>query len=1560
MIFAVLALIATSLTFPWAASAQETSATPTTSATTQTTSAAPSARSDGPTGATSSGTATTSAQPRTSTSARTTPSSVPSAEALRQAPRVGTRNVEPFALNPGIVVTIEELERYPDAVPPGETLLIGDTVGVQGTWTAPDDAVGGDQFTIAFPDALEVETEGFPLNGDGGTVWGNCAIANNTVTCTLTDTVNDLSDVGGTFYLYSTATERVTSETVEFRLSGEVTVVDLPGDGGIGDGVTIGDAEKSGAFTPDKQAITWTIDIPGSELAALADENGAVTLEDTLSPNMQLCVDRSAPSLRAGRGDDMPVVPGGVSVTQGGAGSPISIVIDTGEAFDEDFLYRVQYMTCTTSGEVDPSGTQYTNSVDIGGTVVGEGIGQTWTPTTSPSKSGSWAGGSRYSRLNWDVFVPGTVFTADGSVTIDESLSTNHGVCADGLGLTVTMRDHLPLPGENSSASTRVTDRFTITGQPADGATSFTLGLTWNDGEFDPEKYYIIEFPTCVTGDEVPDSTVEFTNTATINGAVVSNSVKGHTFPGNKGGTYNQEPRVVNGEEQPAGTTIDWRIDVPGHDFEELSEAVIEDTFSESQAVCEVGDDLKENLNLTVTARDFQNNADENATRDLTEGTSVTLEGRTLTFTLPREEGDYNREITYDIDYTLCTSSGGVDARGTVYSNDVAGGGFEEGASQSRSSGAGGTGRGVARGSFSLDKVIAPFSEEFARDTPFTVQVEEFAPGTDPATATPDEKYTVEVTADGPAVSGHFTRGAGWQIRLTEINLPHGNGVYFEPGVFLPADGVQLSEDRTQALVTIQPRVNVEVQLENNAQYGSARVTKNVVDNTAGGLTGDERFVVRASIDTGVEGSGTELREFTLGDGQFYDLGDLPVGTEVTFTEVEPVDTDRVTWSEPVIEPQRLVIGQDAAANVVVVTNEASITQGTFEISKALTGPEAFSDAVPETFQVIAAWTDGSGAQRRTLTLPADGTPVPFGEDLPGGTEVTLTEVPQPDGNGLAWGVPSFSGDVSGATAGSAVVTIGREPAEVTVTNHVDRNDGTLRLTKQVSGEAAEAVGDETGFTVEARWRDGTTYRTEELTVTQGESTPLGVDLPVGTEVTFTEVARPEIAGVEWGDVSWGTDPSGESWLVTNPGGTATGIVSDDPTDGRLITLTNEAKWLNGSVGFQKFVFDGEDPVPATDAGLPAGAEFEVRIDGIDPALPADVDFPAVGDRITLDAANDWSWESGDVLPRNTVITFSEVDPAPLAGMDWARPFYYVAADAGEPGDRDTVQIVPGDHAEVEIRNRPIPTTEVKIDKIVTGPKGDQVAGDESTTFQVTATWTDPDDEERSCIVDVTPTGGMTPTSECEAAVVDGSVQFPLDTEITFIETGAHTDVSNVNWGAVSWSVADGDADIEQIEGEPTGVVVTLTGDAGDPVSLELENETSSRGLIFLPIPIPLPPFDGGSSTPPGPGSSTPPGPERPGGPHGPQTGDQAGSDDPSTPGDPARPDRPSVAGTAGHAGAPGKPAPATAASGKNSGASTLAVTGTNVAWLGGAALALIAGGAWLVLRNRRNLADTE
>ncbi|NLA01067.1 hypothetical protein GTA07_10525 [Rhodococcus hoagii] len=276
--------------------------------------------------------------------------------------------------------------------------------------------------------------------------------------------------------------------------------------------------------------------------------------------------------------------------------------------------------------------------------------------------------------------------------------------------------------------------------------------------------------------------------------------------------------------------------------------------------------------------------------------------------------------------------------------------------------------------------------------------------------------------------------------------------------------------------MTIAPKTNIGVTLVNNALLGKATITKAVVGDGLGGLTGNESFVIDAHIADDDDTTGDEVRQFTLRNGQHFELADLPIGAKVTFSEgtaAEHRSGDVVGTGDRAEDAHHR---HRCPANRVSVTNEAKVTMGTFAVSKKLTGPEAFDKSVPKTFDVIASWNVDGAPQSKTLTLPADGTAVPFGVNLPGGTEVTLTETVPANGNGLAWGVPSYSGNVTIGDDGSAAVTIGKDAGKVEVTNYVDKNDGTLRIAKQVGGEAAEAVGDDAEFTVQARWNDGTEY----------------------------------------------------------------------------------------------------------------------------------------------------------------------------------------------------------------------------------------------------------------------------------------------------------------------------------------------------------------------------------------------------------------------------------------------------------------------------------------------------
>lgn len=427
-----------------------------------------------------------------------------------------------------------------------------------------------------------------------------------------------------------------------------------------------------------------------------------------------------------------------------------------------------------------------------------------------------------------------------------------------------------------------------------------------------------------------------------------------------------------------------------------------------------------------------------------------------------------------------------------------------------------GTGTGVSRGSFALQKGSTTDSEPFATDSEFSVRVEEFAPGNYPD-GEAEDTYDVTVTPDEP-VSGQFSRGNGWTVRLTEIGFPDDAGVIWEQGTFVTSPGVTV-DDQGRAIVEMTPGTNVPVQLNNTASLGSIRVTKDVVGDAADDVPEGQAFSVTAHVDADGDGpAGSRDVPFTLRDGQYVDIEDLPVGAEVTFSEVRAADTDLITWAEPVFDPSSVVVGQDTVGYAVSLTNTASQTEGSFTLQKELKGPEADNDAVPETFEVLATWTDADGVgQEETLTVNRNGDVVDFPHDLPGGTEVTLTESVPDDGDGLAWGSPVFSGDGVSIDGGTAVVTIGLDDRAVTVTNTVDTNTGDLRVIESMGGEAADLVPGDAEFTVEATWQDGDTFRSKDLTVGADAPTSLDEELPVGTQVTFTETGTPDIPGVEGG-----------------------------------------------------------------------------------------------------------------------------------------------------------------------------------------------------------------------------------------------------------------------------------------------------------------------------------------------------------------------------------------------------------------------------------------------------------
>lgn len=1445
-------------------------------------------------------------------------SEVPEADSSETAaPRAGPQ------ADDNIVVDVTSIENVPN---PGEQLKVGEKAKVSGTWTAPNGASKGDTFTVGFPAELRMPAGmTFNLAGDGefaGQTVGTCVVnGDNTFTCELTAEFNGLDEVGGTWFVDATASKFTAEENVDFTvpMGGPVTVP-LPGDnGGISDGQSY-ELSKSAKVNPDKSSIKWTVQIPGSMLSALdPDGTGKVTLQDQLPDGLMVCSPSRA-KLEHGRAN-LTEIPGGLALEEKATGT-VPVTIDAGAAFNDNERYVLTYNTCTTDGSLLEAGKEYENSFIVDGqhTATGIGKGEPWAPQEL-HKSGGVIGG--LDKVNWTVTIPGDMVNADGSVDFSDAFEGDTFLCEGGVTLKVEKStDRIQYPNTGRAWETVTAGGVGPLGSKGDQSFSTTLtGLTK-----DKDAVYRVTYQTCL--DKIPDRGQQFKNTATVNNNPVAGTATTPDSKSVKKGNLNTSPVTIDGVEYPAGTTQTWTIDLKGYDLENTDGTpgdVLEatDVFSDTIAVCGEGTDIAKALNLSVTGTGVGNYG--TGPVDLTGNTVVTktADGFTLK-TTPGDDKDFSRARNYTIKYTTCTSSGGQDAQGTSYKNDFTVNGKDLSSSVTMDWNAGGTGSGVSKGSFSLIKDKTSESAAFPSDAEFTVHVEEFAPGKNLATDKADSEYDVKVKADGTPVSGHFTRGNGWTIRLTETGFPNDAGVLWGPGTFIQSDGVTLDE-QGRAIVAITPKSNVAVQLKNTATLGELTVRK-VVEGDAKDAAAGTDFKVTAHIDSDGDGEqGSRDEQFTLKDGQSYTVKDLPIGAVVTFDEALPANTDQVTWGTPTFAPNSVTVGKDTNATVVTLTNTANQTQGTFTIAKKVVGPEADNTAVPKTFDVKATWTDADGKpQEKILTVPTNGEAVDLGVQLPGGTQVTLTEDLPANGNGLAWASPAFEGTTLDEN-GDHVVTIGKDVKAVTVTNTVDKNDGTLRLTKTVSGEAAGLVGEDAEFTVKATWRTSDGWDSTELKVSRGKVTNLGRDLPVGTEITFAEIATPNVPGVEWGSITWGVaddqtctvqtltaDEASSTWLRVNADGTATGVISDNPECGHLISLNNEARHALGKVEFQKQIVtkDGDtiSVAEAVEKGLlPDTVSFDVTVKSVD--VPAGQTAPEgavkAGDTITLNKDNNWTWTSGD-LPKGTVVTFDEVTPAPLPGVDWKKPLF----------DKDSVTVEGGRTETAQIRNTIIPTTPVDVVKTVSGPLATHLA--KKTTFEVTASWTDADGASKTCVFTVKNGESAVPTENCDATVIDGKVYFPQGTEITFEETGASEEARHLTWKDVKWTVKDGDADLDsQDKGDrfPTLAKIVITSEK--PVTIGLENESGIDGLIIIPI-IPIIPIVPGH-----PGTPT----------------------TPVTPGTPTTP----VEGTPGH---PGQPMPEKPSSSSSGGG--LANTGASVIGLAALALILVGGGAWLMLRNRR------
>ncbi|WP_291277831.1 DUF5979 domain-containing protein [Galactobacter sp.] len=1286
----------------------------------------------------------------------------------------------------------------------GQT-IVNDQLTVTGKWDASDaEPKPGDTFNITLPPELDFPGNvSFDLKGADGTVWGRCTTSksNGNAVCTLSDAVAEHpEDVKGTFTFDVLATETTTEKDVHFDLNGKDTPVTVPGDKGIGDGVVVPtDLKKSGVLNGNKWSMTWTIDIPGEKLQG----NGAVHVSDTLGEGHQLC-DPSGLKITAVRGNTSKDVTslGSISTPGTKPGSDFDFVLNAPEGgWDPAYTYRIQYKTCTPDGRIDEPGTVYDNSayVDvIGEGVDGVGVTQDWTYNAGASKSGSVVGGKdRNGKVRWTVTLAGEGLKKTDGINFEDTIGAGQKLCKPE-NVKIVQRK-----GPTSEADTDVTGQFDTTITPNGDRTAFSFKAdikSTSDFDFKGKPYYyLISYDTCATEEGLPAGGTKYSNTVKIGEKEITG---GATVPGRnyaKSGNISDQTRTIDGKEHLPQTTIDWTVVIPGEKIDGVNSPLeLVDDFGEDSAhqVCPAGDPgtATSRLNLKIQAQD-QINGGGLQNVDLANKTTATVDGDNGGFklsvdapTLKLPNGSdftgFSKEYQYVITYTTCTTSGGMDAKGTKYSNTLTGDGVNLSATKEQTYNASGTGEGVSRGSVAVSKDLTDNSAAalVPDGTKFTVHVKEFAPNK----TTPEVEYDLQVPLNGGPVKGLNPRGKGWTIQLSEPKFPNVSGVVFADPTFTASDGVTVSQDGKVATATLTPATNIEVKLTNTAQLGQVAITKALTGGAADQVDAEKEYTVTAKINTSELGSNVPAqqdRTFTLKAGETNVLKDLPIGAKVTFSEAKPTDDDTFTWGEPTFDPETVTVTKDNVSTPakVTLTNKVERTVGTFSLSKKVTGDEAGNGAVPETVKVTATWKDADGKdQSKDLTLPTDGTSVPFGENLLIGTEVTLTETPLTDGSGIVWSDPTWDGTGVEASGKSAVVTIGRDAkANVTLTNKTTTSTARISLIKKVTGDAADqAKGAE--YTVKATWKIGDQDFSKELKINAETATDLGVDLPHGTVVTIAEQTPPTIDTVTWGSITIEGDG------VTDKGkGVAEVVVKDQQDATSLVTVTNEATWATGTFDLSKTVTGDE----ADNEAVPA--EVTVTATWTDPEgqeQSKELTVPTDGSTVDF----------GERLRFGTEVTLTETPLENGSGINWVAPQWTIADDdMVVDGLSARVTIGHETTAKVALENKATTSTAgISLIKGLSGEAAGEV--DPKTEFPVTATWKIGDEEFSKELT----INSVEPTELGE--------ELPYGTLVTITE-GEQPGIDTVVWGSI---VITGDDVTDNEDGSATVKVKNLQDDS--------------------------------------------------------------------------------------------------------------------------------------------------
>ncbi|MBD7998250.1 DUF5979 domain-containing protein [Oerskovia gallyi] len=537
-----------------------------------------------------------------------------------------------------------------------------------------------------------------------------------------------------------------------------------------------------------------------------------------------------------------------------------------------------------------------------------------------------------------------------------------------------------------------------------------------------------------------------------------------------------------------------------------------------------------------------------------------------------------------------------------------------------------------------------------------------------------------------------------------------------------------------------------------SVEPGGFTVAKSVVGDGADLVPAGTEFTVAYSYTangTPVAGTLTVKADGTVVDGP----ADLPAGTVVTLSEPDLPVVLGVEWGTPSFAPSDTVTIGASGTAAVRLTNTASAQLGGFSIAKAVTGLAA--SQVPASTEFTVAYTvtvDGTSTQG-TVKVRADGTVVDGPQDLPVGAVVTFAEIDLPTVPGVVWGAPSFD-------PASITVADGESP-RVTLTNTADAAVipvGGFSVQKVVENAPAGMVPADTAFTVAYSYELDGVPTSGTLTVrADGTAVDGPQNLPAGTVVTFGEVSLPDVDGVVWGAP------------VFSPASLVVGA-----NENVKVTLTNTAEEARaGGFSMAKSV-TGE----AADK-VPAGTEFTVRyaydLDGV----PTTGTMTVKADGTVVDGPQN--------LVAGTVVTFTELTPAHVVGVEWGTPVFSPARVTIGSVENTAVTLTNTANAE--------PAGGFSLTKVVEGSGASVVPA--GTEFTVRYAYE----------LDGAPVSG-TSTVAADGTVVDGPQNLPVGTVVTFTETDLPA-VAGVVWGTPVFSPAQ----VTVTDGQNAAVTLTNTAD---------------------------------------------------------------------------------------------------------------------------------------------------